>query len=52
MLYQHVIETITTRPNGSREFKIIDHLGGTRMVLSDNATRINPILVNYNASLF
>ncbi|MBL7997355.1 MAG: hypothetical protein JNL32_01835 [Candidatus Kapabacteria bacterium] len=31
---------ITTRANGSREFKIIDHLGGTRMVLSDNATRL------------
>ncbi|MBL7997354.1 MAG: RHS repeat-associated core domain-containing protein [Candidatus Kapabacteria bacterium] len=31
---------ITTRPNGSHEFKIIDHLGGTRMVLSDNATRL------------
>ncbi|MBL7997356.1 MAG: hypothetical protein JNL32_01840 [Candidatus Kapabacteria bacterium] len=31
---------LTTRPDGTKEYKIVDHLGGTRMVLSDNATRL------------
>ena len=29
---------ITTRPTGKREYKIVDHLGSTRVVLDSNGT--------------